>query len=368
MKALAALEIRFLVEELQLLLGARVDRIFHPSQKELLVELYSASTKKALLRAALPYALYLASEKPSEPKQPSAFCLFLRKRLKNSRLKAFLQHSSERVVEMVFSSKNGDFRLVLELFSRGNIILCDASGTILAAAERQAWSTRKIAPKQPYALPPQKLDTFSLTVGKLQKALSESSRDSLVKALAADLGFGGVYAEEICLLSSVDKLSDPKKASPSDAEKIIKAISTLLKKKLQPVVVLKDGKPQDVVPFPLLHYKCLEEKLFRTYNEALDSVLTSAAFELLKEEKEAPAKRSTALLQRRISEQQEMVKNMARSIEENTKKGELIYEHYLEIKQLLADAKSKKPEELKKKHPLLNSVDGKTGKIIVELQ
>jgi predicted ribosome quality control (RQC) complex YloA/Tae2 family protein len=358
MKALAALEIRFVVSELQKLIGARLDRLFNPSEKELLLELYSTAAKKAIVRAT-PYALYIASSKPSEAASPSQFCVFLRKYLKNSRLKAVFQHSSERIVEMSFSSKDGDFRLIFELFSRGNIILCDGKGTILALAERQSWSTRKIAPKEPYKLPPQKFNLFELTASQLGNLLKESNKDSLVKVLAADLGLGSTYAEELCILSSVNKLSDPKKISQADVEKIISAFNQLLSKQPQPAVVYDQGKIRDVVPFALRFYEGLEQKQFASYNEALDEVLTNAAFEEIAQDKDKPRQRLAESLKLRISMQEEMVKSMASSVDENRRKGEIIYENYQEIKAILAEAKAKDFTALKKRKNV-SSVDEKS--------
>ncbi|MFH1181575.1 MAG: NFACT family protein [Candidatus Woesearchaeota archaeon] len=364
MKALAALEIRFVVAELQKLIGARLDRVFNPSEKEVLLELYSTSAKKAILRAT-PYGLYIASSKPSEAAAPSQFCVLLRKYLKNSRLKAVFQHSSERVVEMAFASKDADFRLIFELFSRGNIILCDGKGIILAVAERQSWSTRKISPKEPYKLPPQRFNLFTLSALQLGNLLKESGKDSVVKVLAADLGIGSTYAEELCILSSVDKLSDPKKISPAGVEKILGAFRELLAKKPQPAVVYEQGKIKDVVPFPLQYYGGLEQKQFASYNEALDEVLTNAAFEEIRQDKDKPRQQRAASLNLRISMQEEMFKSLGSSVDENRRKGELIYENYQDIKEILAEAKAKNFAALKKR-PAVKNIDEKSCSLTVE--
>jgi predicted ribosome quality control (RQC) complex YloA/Tae2 family protein len=364
MKALAALEIRFVVGELQKLIGARLDRVFHPSEKEVLLELYSTAAKKAIVRAT-PYALYIASSKPSEALAPSQFCLFLRKCLKNSRLAAVFQHSSERVVEMGFAAKDTNYRLIFELFSRGNIILCDGKGIILASAERQSWSTRKIQVKEPYKLPPSRFNIFDLKSQELESLFKQSSKDSAVKVLAADLGLGSVYAEELCILSSVDKLTDPKKISRKDIEKILSAFNEMLARKPSPVAVYDGGKIKDVVPFPLRYYAALEQKPYASYNEALDDVLTNAAVEEVQQTKDRPRQQKIASLKLRIAAQEEMVKSMASSVDENRRKGELIYENYQEVKDILAEAKAKKFAELKKRKNI-KSLDEKTLLVAVE--
>jgi predicted ribosome quality control (RQC) complex YloA/Tae2 family protein len=366
MKALAAFEIKFVVSELQKLIGARLDRIFNPSPKEALLEFYSTTAKKAIVRAT-PNALYIASSKPSEALEPSSFCVVLRKYLKNSRLKAVFQHFSERVIEFDVSSSTTNYRLIFELFSRGNIILCDEKGMIIAAAERQSWSTRKIAAKEQYKLPPSRFNLFELKAEELFEMFKQSSRDSAVKVLASDLGLGGTYAEELCILSSVDKLTEPKKISGKDVEKILSAFKEMLVKKPQPVVVYEAGKIRDVVPFPLRYYERLEQKPFASYNEALDGVLTNAAVEEIRQNKDKPRLQKIASLKLRISNQEEMLKSMAASVDENRRKGELIYENYQEIKDILAEAKAKDFAALKKRKNVV-SVDEKTLAITVDLQ
>jgi predicted ribosome quality control (RQC) complex YloA/Tae2 family protein len=273
-------------------------------------------------------------------------------------------------VELDFSSKNGLFRLIFELFSTGNIILCDETYTIQAAAEQQAWSTRKIAIKEVYKLPPQRFDIFSLTASQMQQSLRETNKDSLVKALAVDLGLGGVYAEELCLLSSLNKLSKPQLLGIDGIKKILSSWQQLLKKKPQPVVVFKDKTMHDVVPFPLRYYDGLEQKEFNSYNEALDFALTKAVLDEEKQLRERPKQQAIAALERRISEQRQMIQTLSKAVEENTRKGELMYEHYQELQQLLSAVKSKKSslQQLKEKHKILKNLDEKTWRITVELQ
>ena len=60
---------------------------------------------------------------------------------------------------------------------------------------------------------------------------------------------------------------------------------------------------------------------------------------------------------------------MTVAAQENTRKGELIYEHYQAIQSLLHDAKSRKLSlsELKKKYKILKNVDEKTQTITIEI-
>ena len=75
-----------------------------------------------------------------------------------------------------------------------------------------------------------------------------------------------------------------------------------------------------------------------------------------------------------IKKQEDRLKALEKSVKENQRKGELIYENYQEIKQLLdninSDRKKMSWDELKKKYKnnkLLKEIDEKTGKIMVDL-
>ncbi len=58
---------------------------------------------------------------------PDNFCLFIRKRLKNQKLKNFRIINLQRILEFEFE----DYYLILENFGKGNIILCDKEYNVL---------------------------------------------------------------------------------------------------------------------------------------------------------------------------------------------------------------------------------------------
>jgi predicted ribosome quality control (RQC) complex YloA/Tae2 family protein len=61
---------------------------------------------------------------------PSSFVSKLRKHLKTRRLTGIRQIGDDRVLELSFS--DGNYRLYLEFFAGGNVILTDREGLILA--------------------------------------------------------------------------------------------------------------------------------------------------------------------------------------------------------------------------------------------
>ena len=58
--------------------------------------------------------------------------------------------------------------------------------------------------------------------------LNKTNKESLVKALATDLGLGGKYAEQLCEISGIDK-----NHLPQDVKNIDKLFSSIKKLKLE---------------------------------------------------------------------------------------------------------------------------------------
>lgn len=62
---------------------------------------------------------------------PSGFSMKLRKHLKNKRLERLEQLGTDRIVALQFGTGEAAYHVILELYDRGNIILCDYEMTIL---------------------------------------------------------------------------------------------------------------------------------------------------------------------------------------------------------------------------------------------
>ena len=86
--------------------------------------LFKTGDAKRILHVALPSALFLTPSREQADKAPD-FCMSLRKHLTGAPLIAIIQPGSERIVEFQFDTKEGRRILLLELFSKGNILLLD---------------------------------------------------------------------------------------------------------------------------------------------------------------------------------------------------------------------------------------------------
>ncbi len=365
---LTSLELHYLVNELQFLIGSRVDNIYTPEKEELILQLYLSNKGKQLLRIISGKLLYLAKEKqPSQ--EPSGFCMFLRKHLDNARLSFIKQLASERIVEFVFE-KQEEKKLIIEFFGKGNIILCNKDSIILSALVYHKWKDREIKPKLKYSYPKMPYNFFNLKLDDL-KDLFKKSEKNLVKCLAAELGLGGKYSEEVCLLGNIDKNTASSELKQEEIKKIHKTINQIINNKPKPLIIHQDKEVKDIIPFGLEIYKDLELKEFKSYTEAFDYYFSN---ELKKEKPKTKNEKEIEKLNRRIEQQEQTIEELINKEIQERKKADLIYQNYKLIDEILKEFKkaTKKYnwEEIKEKlkgHKLIKEVNSKDKTIEIEI-
>ncbi|MBI2151721.1 NFACT family protein [Candidatus Woesearchaeota archaeon] len=195
-KSITSIELAAIVEELRSLLQGKISQIYSLGEEEMLLQWHVSGEGKKLLRILFGKWLNLTEHKePAD--QPSSFCRQLRKNLGNATLRELYQQNSERIVVLKLEKKE-TYHLIIEFFSKGNIILTDDNFKIIGVQERQVWKDRAVKPDEVYVFPASKANWKLLEVESLKTLLRQSSMSSLVKFLAAEIGLGGIYAEEVC--------------------------------------------------------------------------------------------------------------------------------------------------------------------------
>ncbi len=369
-KQLASLEIHYIVQELQALINSRVDKIYHSKNEELIIQFYVQNIGKKILKILPGKNLYLTEIK-EDHEEPSAFCMFLRKHLGNSRIKQIRQIKPERIVELVFEKAGKKSILIVEFLTKGNIVFCDENYTIINALEFVDFSTRSIRPKVKYEHPKMEYNFFKITKENLSKLLKKTKKENIVKCLAVDLGLEGIYSEEVCLLSNINKNKESKKLSDKEINTIIKSIKNLINKKTNPLINYKNNEAIDVFPFKLEFYKDLEEKKFSLFNEALDYYFSK---EVKAEKKPTKYDKDMEKIKRIIEEQKLTIENLKKSEKKNREKGELIYNNYKLIEEILKEVNKasekhswKEIKEKLKGHKVVRDIDIKEKKVTINI-
>ncbi|KAK0655859.1 fibronectin-binding protein A N-terminus-domain-containing protein [Cercophora newfieldiana] len=125
----SSLDVRVVAHELsEALVSLRLANIYDLNSKILLLKFAKPNSKQQVLIES-GFRCHLTDFARATAPAPSNFVVRLRKFLKTRRVTAVSQIGTDRIIEFQFS--DGAYRLYLEFFASGNIILTDSSLTIL---------------------------------------------------------------------------------------------------------------------------------------------------------------------------------------------------------------------------------------------
>jgi len=358
-KSLSSLEIAALVQELQFLVHGKISQIYH-QDPELVLQLHAVGKGKQLLKIIPGKVLCLTKDK-NAPDKPTGFCLQLRKYLDGAIIDSLSQKDTERIVVLDLECHKEEYHLILELFSKGNIILADKEYLAIAVLESQVWKDRTVKPREKYNFPVSEINYKNITKDKLKEILQKSEKKNLATSLATEIGLGGSYAEEVCNLAQIEKSKLPKEVEEKEVPLLYKAIKELLERIKEPKGYIY---PDDLTPFPLTNQTPL--KITPTYNEAVD---TLNPFQRV-----SPYEKKIESIKKILDAQLESIQNQGEGVAENKRKGELIYENYAPLQKLLETVKEmRKSKEWKeigeelKKVKKISKIDLKNKKVTVDL-
>ena len=374
---LSAIELHYLIKEMKTVSNSKVDRIYQPNKEEVLFQLHKTGVGKKIIRIAGKF-MYLTGHKSESPQTPLGFCTYLRKKLSNSILKEIRQIGSERIAELFFETKEKKLKIVVELFGTGNIILVDEKNIIMSPMVTQKFKEREIASGKEYSYPKRDHNLFEINEDEFREMLEKSGQESIVKTLATELGIGGVYSEEICLVSKIDKSVKPGSLPEEDAKTLFRSLKTMLSRDPEPQIVKKGEDVVDIVPFALETYKDksrgLEIQKTETYNKAFDTVLTEHIVVKQKAETEKVRSKEYDKIKNAIMIQEKNIIKQGKDADENQRKGEAIYENYAVVKDVIDSMikarqkySFKEIKEKLKDHKLVKEINEKEGKVMIEI-
>ena len=219
--ALDAVAIRAVVNELQVIVGGRVDKVHQPENDEIAIAIRTYDESYKLLISASPShpRIHFTDHAKKNPKTAPLFCMLLRKHLASGRIKSVEQVGFERIVKIVIESYDelGDYTeksLYIEIMGRhSNIILVNAEGRVIDSVKRVDMSVstvRQILPGGVYELPPKQEKTTLLDF-ETENTLEFSGTQKVEKSIMSQLsGISPLTAREIVyeVFGTTDVLSD----------------------------------------------------------------------------------------------------------------------------------------------------------------
>lgn len=152
-------------QELEPLVGGRIEKIYQPSKEEIVlgIRTRTGSTKLLICVNAASARIHATAKPIENPKVPPMFCMLLRKRLGSGKLLSVRQDGLERILFLDFETVNelGDvvtITLATEIMGKySNLIIIGQDGKIIDSLKRvdDAMSReRLVLPNMTYTAPP----------------------------------------------------------------------------------------------------------------------------------------------------------------------------------------------------------------------
>lgn len=203
-----SLTLAAVVDDLQTLVGGRIQRISQPNEYLLVLTVYARDTGELrwLFDCSASWArTHLTQSRLPNPPAPPPFCMTLRKHLEGGIVQSVAQRGFDRVLDVEVRGHEGAaYTLTAELMGKhSNIVLVSAEGVILQSAKLISAKMnrfRETLPGRPYVPPPAtgKPDPLDVSRDNFLRHLHTDAPEDLAGWLRQNFeGISSVLATEI---------------------------------------------------------------------------------------------------------------------------------------------------------------------------
>jgi len=364
---LSNLALKHLVEELQVLENGFVNNVQTLENEWIKMKVHTKQfgDKNLILT---PNSLFVSNYSLPAKQSPGGFSALLKKYLFNQRIISLKLHSVDRIVVMEFP----EMLLILELFAKGNLILCNREKIIIKSMRREEWKDRTLQANEVYKFPSSRgANPAEETLVDFEKKLKENNK-SFFGACVDILNTSPLILEYVFDELKIDKKKDATKATQKEVKEVLV--------KMKEIYSSKEGKVylnQGVIYSTEIGKE--KEKEFENIGAALNSLLVSNAEKKEVVIKDAPKTEETKKkikFEKDIEAKEAQIKGLLIKENESQKKGETIFLHYAEIKSVLEAVSKAKSKGLDEKEiiskinaikPLIKELDFKKKKIVLTL-
>jgi len=301
---------------------------------------------------------------PPAPERPPNFAMMLRNRLAGARLAAVEQFEFDRILRIRFERDDDSTTIVAELFGDGNVAVLDETGTVVDCLETVRLKSRTVAPGGSYEFPDARFNPLAVDFEEFL-ARMESSDTDVVRTLATQLNFGGLWGEELCTRAGVDKTLPIAETGEEQFRAVYETVRDLAARlrdgDLDPRVYYEGtddgtggeetegptGRRVDVAPVALKERADLRADSFESYTGALDDYFRH--FEADHEEddgaRDRPDFEAEIAKQKRIIEQQEgAIEDFEADARREREKAEALYANYDLVDEVLSTVRGARDE------------------------
>ncbi|RQG97789.1 ribosome rescue protein RqcH [Natrarchaeobius chitinivorans] len=356
-RELTSVDLAALVGELGTYEGAKVDKAYLYGDD--LVRLKMRDFDRGRLELVLEVgetkrAHTVSPERvPDAPGRPPQFAMMLRNRLSGADFVGASQYEFDRILEFVFEREDGLTRIIVELFGQGNVAVTDGEYEVIDCLETVRLKSRTVVPGSRYEFPDTRTNPLTVSREAFEREMDDSDTD-VVRTLATQLNFGGLYGEEVCTRAGVEKTMDIDDADEEVYERLYEAIERLAldvrNRNFDPRLYIEGGdegdadgeanegtdsnagRVVDVTPFPLEEHAELAAEPYDTFLSALDDYFFR--LELADEEEPDPTDQrpdfeaEVAKYERIIEQQEGAIEGFEEEADATRQKAELLYAEY----------------------------------------
>ncbi len=340
----------------------RVNQIYDGDARTFVLKLQQSgvSEKRLLLLESGTKFLVTKFDAREDPTaMPSPLCSKLRSSLKGKRLTDVKALGRDRVVSLRFGAGPGTFNLFLELYAAGNVVLCDAAYTIVAALRTDSL---KVGDSYNVAVRAVAPPTDLLAADSLKKFLEDALQTRVARSEAAalaqqtkkkkkrrgawtlaqlllDRGSGvDAYGSDVvdhCIVASgldgslplteqpedyVHKLHAALRAAPSLADAISSGTCGT------PRLLLENDKFVSFAPGVFLQHECYQVREFSSFCEAVDEYFRETKETKLQSKARDATTAITAKVEKIRIDQQQRVNDLEASLAQKERTASLLEE------------------------------------------
>lgn len=274
----------------QTLINGRIDKIHQTEKDELFFSVRNnGKNYKLLITASSNYPrIHITKNIKSNPLKPPVFCMLLRKHLTGARIRQIKQLNFDRIVEIVFETKDELESIqyksfIIEIMGKhSNIILINTDSRIIIDSikriSQNISSKRQVYPSLVYSFPPSKIKYNPLTINKNDfiNLINNTQQGMILYKFFYQTFYGisPIISKEICFLSQVDESMSLAEIDENISNKLWLNFSLMFDKVKQndfsPSIYVDNNTYCDFHCLNLRNYKKDDKIDYSSINELLD--------------------------------------------------------------------------------------------------
>ncbi len=299
------------------------------------------------------------------------FAMGIRKRIENAKVMKLYQSDSDRIVVFEMRGREKDYKLIIEMFGKGNVVLVNQEGEIELCYKSIQYRERTVAPRSKYVLPKGSSIEIAAMEGEIVLGVLNEEKERvsrIISELTKRVNIGPLYLEDILNRCGID----PKATSMSETEKrrLADALEQFSMRMADPdpLIYNESGKFVDYAITPIKKYEGMEKLNYDTLGGVLDEVYSEGRFSINSEKEEKAAEE----LNSNIGKQKELAEQTMEEAKRCADSANRIFENMNAINALIFYINEKKKvsiEELRKEfgEMRIKEIDPKNKTVKIEL-